>query len=94
MNRREFLKKGLGGIVAGSVPLIYGCGKNSVSSELINILVARHLVADALGNNDGNTSSHESDDFLNILYLVLKPGAWVDFLMIIVIKMKYHFLRL
>jgi len=31
MNRREFLKKSLEGIVIGSVPLIYNCGKNPVS---------------------------------------------------------------
>ena len=34
MDRREFLKKSLEGIVIGSVPLIYNCGKNPVNSEL------------------------------------------------------------
>ena len=33
MNRREFLKKGLEGIIVG-IPLILDCGKNPVSSEL------------------------------------------------------------
>ncbi len=30
MDRREFLKRGLGGIVVGSVLLVSGCGKNPV----------------------------------------------------------------
>ena len=33
MNRREFLKKSLEGIVLGSIPLISSCGKNPVDSE-------------------------------------------------------------
>ena len=33
MNRREFLKKSLEGIVIASIPLISGCGKNPVSSD-------------------------------------------------------------
>ncbi len=36
MNRREFLKKGLEGIVVGSIPLIYNCGKNPIKSEPIS----------------------------------------------------------
>jgi len=28
MNRRQFLKRSLEGVVAVSIPLIYGCGKN------------------------------------------------------------------
>ena len=34
MNRREFLKKGLEGIVVGSIPLISKCSKNPVESNL------------------------------------------------------------
>lgn len=33
MNRREFLKVSLGGIVIGSIPLISGCSKNPLKSE-------------------------------------------------------------
>ena len=33
MNRREFLKKSLEGIIIGSIPLISSCGKNPVESE-------------------------------------------------------------
>ena len=33
MNRREFLKKGLVGVVLGSIPLISNCGKNPVNSN-------------------------------------------------------------
>ena len=33
MDRREFLKRSLGGIVVGSVLLISGCGKNPLKSE-------------------------------------------------------------
>ena len=36
MNRREFLKKSLEGIIVG-IPLIYNCGKNPVESELDDI---------------------------------------------------------
>jgi len=38
MNRREFLKKGLEGIVIASVPLISSCGKNPVESEFGRII--------------------------------------------------------
>ena len=33
MNRREFLKRSLEGIIIGSIPLISSCGKNPVESE-------------------------------------------------------------
>ena len=38
MNRREFLKKGLEGIIISSVPLIYSCSKNPVESEFGRII--------------------------------------------------------
>jgi len=34
MNRREFLKKGLEGVVIGSILLISGCGKNHLESNM------------------------------------------------------------
>lgn len=34
MNRREFLKKSLEGIVLGSILLISNCGKNPVEPDL------------------------------------------------------------
>jgi len=36
MNRREFLRKSLEGIVIGTIPLISSCGKNPVKSESVN----------------------------------------------------------
>lgn len=49
MNRRKFLKRGLGGIAVGSVPLICGCGKNPVSSELDDRFIDKYLISE-LGN--------------------------------------------
>ena len=33
MNRREFLKKGLEGIIVASIPFISRCSKNPIKSE-------------------------------------------------------------
>ena len=47
MNRREFLKKGLEGIViASSIPLISGCKKNPAESEPDSILNINSIIKD------------------------------------------------
>ncbi len=74
MNRREFLKKSLGGIIIGSIPLISGCSKNPVTYELKNIFVDKELVADAFGNSDGFASKDESDDIEK--YFMSNNEAW------------------
>jgi hypothetical protein len=59
MNRREFLKKSLEGLIIGSIPLILNCEKNPVKSELQDIFIEKNLVADGFGNQDGTASQDE-----------------------------------
>ena len=48
MNRREFIKKSLEGIIIGSIPLIYNnCDKNPLKSESQYIFIDKTLVTDA-----------------------------------------------
>ena len=75
MNRREFLKKSLEGIVIG-IPLISSCGKNPLKSEieLQDIFIEKTLIADGFGNQDGTASQDE----LNIIDNYFKSNfeAW------------------
>ena len=69
MNRREFLKKGLEGIIIGSIPLIFNCEKNPVSSytgsisgkvigtdQTVKVRAIQNLslVSETTTNSDGN----------------------------------------
>ena len=65
MNRREFLKKSLEGIVICSIPLIYNCGKNPVNYEIKDIFVDRELIADGFGDHNGVASKTELDEIDN-----------------------------
>ena len=53
MNRREFLKKGLEGIIVG-IPLIYNCGKNPVEpeSEKLSIKTEKNIYIWQLGESN------------------------------------------
>jgi len=75
MNRREFLKKGLEGIVI-SILFISCCGKNPVDSkyELEGVYIDKELVADGIGNYDGVASKTELDEIDN--YFKSNIEAW------------------
>ena len=73
MNRRQFLKKSLEGIVIG-IPLISGCCKNPVSYKLEGIYIDRELLADGFGYHDGTVSKTEVDDIDN--YFKSNNEAW------------------
>jgi hypothetical protein len=74
MNRREFLKKSLEGIVLGSIPLIYNCDRNPLKSELEDIFIDKTLIADAFGYYDGVASETELNEIDN--YFKSNPEAW------------------
>ena len=71
MNRRDFLKKGLEGIVIGSIPLIYSCSKNPVDSK--HFTLAKNNIRQQRGdledrtriafssNKDGNYNIYTTD---------------------------------
>ena len=73
MNRREFLKKGLEGIILG-VPLLYNCEKNPVKSELQDIFVEKNLVADGFGYSNGVVSKDELDKIEK--HFISNTEAW------------------
>ena len=75
MNRREFLKKSLEGIII-SIPFISGCGKNPVDSkyELEGVYIDKELVSDGIGNYDGVASKTELDEIYN--YFKSNLEAW------------------
>jgi len=73
MNRREFLKKSLEGIVIASIPFI-SCSKNPVESESPYIFIDKTLVADSFGNSDGTASKTEVDNINN--YFISNIEAW------------------
>ena len=57
MNRRQFLKKSLEGIIVGSIPLIYSCSENPIKSEIdeldiIDFTIVKNITYLLTGEND------------------------------------------